>query len=268
MAPTPKIKSPDVVPGLAGKVVVVTGASDGIGAGVARFFAAQGMRLGLCSRRPPVLPDGPAVLARSVDVSDEAAVNRFADEVAARFGAIDLWINNAGILQPVGPLRTLDMTAFKRTHEVNFMGLVYGARAFIAHVRAGPEWKKRHRIDDNADAVLINLSSAAARLARPGLSAYSSSKAAIDRLTEAVAAEERDAGIRVYALSPGMVDGGTQALSRSMPVALMPTSDNNRRAAELGTFNTPEHVARHMLAIAFDPAARPEGWLHVVPNQH
>ncbi len=260
MSPTPKIKSPDLVPGLAGKVVVVTGASNGIGAGVARFFAEQGMKLGLCSRRAPVLPDGPDVLARKVDVSDEAAVNFFAAEVAESFGAIDLWINNAGVIEPVGPLRTLDMAAFQRTHAINFMGLVYGTRAYIAHVRSGP---KR-----TGDAVLINLSSAAARLARPGLSAYSSSKAAIDRLTEAVAAEERDAGIRVYALSPGMVDGGTQAIARSTPVELMPTSENNRRAAELGTFNTPEHVARHMLAIAFDPAARPEGWLHVVPNQH
>lgn len=256
------VRSPDLVPDLAGRVVVITGASNGIGAGVARFLAAQGLRLGLCSRRAPVLPDAPDVLARGVDVSDEAAVNRFAAEVASRFGPIDLWINNAGVIEPIGPLRSLDMSAFQRTHAINLMGIVYGTRAFIAHVRSGP---KRNA---GRDAVLINLSSAAARQARPGLSAYSSSKGAIDRLTEAVALEEAEAGIRVYALSPGMVDSGTQAASRAAPVELMPTSENNRRAAELGKFNSPEHVARHMLAIAFDPAARPEGWLHVVPNQY
>ena len=243
-----------------GKVAVITGASSGIGAGLARHFAAQGMRLGLCSRRVPVLEEGADVLSRSVDVSDEAAVFRFAAEVAARFGRIDLWVNNAGVVEPIGMLRDLDMQAFARNHLINFMGVVHGTRAFIAHVRGAP---KRE-----AESVLVNVSSAAARQARAGMSAYSSSKAAIDRLTEAVAEDEKSAGIVALALSPGMVDSGTQAVVRSMPVERMPASENNRRAAAAGRFNSPEHVAQHMLRIAFDPAARPAGFLYIVPNQY
>ena len=245
---------------LKGKVAVITGASSGIGAGLARYFVEQGMRVGLCSRRAPALEEGPNVLSRSVDVADEAAVIRFAAEVAQRFGRIDLWVNNAGVVEPIGMLRALDLKAFSRNHQINFMGVVYGTRAFITHVRGQPRRE--------AESVLINLSSNAARKARAGMSAYSSSKAAIDRFTEAVAEEEKDAGIVVMALSPGMVDSGTQAVVRSMPVERMPASENNRRAAALGTFNSPDHVAAHMLKIAFDPGARPQGSLYIVPNQY
>jgi NAD(P)-dependent dehydrogenase (short-subunit alcohol dehydrogenase family) len=244
---------------LAGKVAVVTGASSGIGAGLAKHFVAQGMKVGLCSRRDPVLADGGAVLSRSVDVADEAAVKRFCDAVAARFGRIDLWVNNAGVAWPIGMLRDLDLAEFRRNHEINFWGVVHGSRAFIAHVRGGPK-----RADE---AVLINLSSAAARAARAGMAAYSSAKAAIDRFTEAVAEEEKGAGIVVMALSPGMVESGTQALVRSMPVERMPASENNRRVAAAGKFNSAEHVAQHLLRIAFDSAARPPGFLYIVPNQ-
>lgn len=247
------------LPTVAGKVAVITGASSGIGAGLARFCAAQGMRLGLCSRRAPVLEDGPDVLARRVDVSNETAVFDFSKEVAARFGRIDLWVNNAGVVEPIGMLRDLDMADFARNHLTNLMGVAYGARAFIAHVRGAP---KRA-----AESVLINVSSAAARQARPGMAAYSSAKAAIDRLTEAISVEERESGIVAYAFSPGMVDGGTQAVVRSMPVERMPTSVINRRVFETNTFNTPEFVAQHLLSIAFDPAARPQGLVYVVPNQ-
>ncbi|MBM3347631.1 MAG: SDR family oxidoreductase [Betaproteobacteria bacterium] len=243
-----------------GRVAVITGASSGIGAGLAKHFVAQGMQVALCSRRSPVLSEGDNVLARSVDVSDEAAVFRFADETAKRFGRIDLWVNNAGVVEPIGMLHDLDMREFERNHHINFMGVVHGTRAFIRHVRGLP---KRE-----GESVLVNVSSAAARQARAGMSAYSSAKAAIDRLTEAVAEEERDAGLVALAFSPGMVDSGTQAVVRSMPVERMPASDNNRRAAALGRFNSTEHVAQHLLKIAFDPAARPQGYLYVVPNQY
>jgi NAD(P)-dependent dehydrogenase (short-subunit alcohol dehydrogenase family) len=245
---------------LKGKVAVITGASSGIGAGLAKHFVAQGMNVALCSRRAPALAEGDSVLSRSVDVSDEAAVFRFADEAAQRFGRIDLWVNNAGVVEPIGMLRDLDMGEFARNHQINFMGVVHGTRAFIRHVRGLP---KRE-----AESVLVNVSSAAARQARAGMSAYSTAKAAIDRLTEAVAEEEKDAGIVALAFSPGMVDSGTQAVVRSMPVERMPASENNRRAAAAGRFNSPEHVAEHMLRIAFDPAARPQGYLYIVPNQY
>ena len=244
---------------LAGRVAVVTGASSGIGAGLAKYFVSQGMRVGLCSRRAPVLADGDSVLSRSVDVTDAVAVTGFRDAVVAKFGPIDLWVNNAGVAWPIGMMRDLDVGEMRQAMDINFWGVVHGSRAFIDHVRRGP---KRA-----GEAVLVNLSSAAARRARAGMSAYSASKAAIDRFTEAVAEEEKAAGIVVMALSPGMVDSGTQELVRSMPVERMPASENNRQAAAAGRFNSPEHVAQHLLNIAFDPSARPDGFLYIVPNQ-
>ena len=74
---------------LLGRTAVITGASRGIGAGLAEHFAAQGMRLGLCSRSQPALPSSDSVIARSLDVRDAAGMQDFADEVAERFGAID-----------------------------------------------------------------------------------------------------------------------------------------------------------------------------------
>ena len=92
---------------LNGKTAVITGASRGLGAGLAQDFVSRGMRLALCSRRAPVLATSDEVLAERVDVRDEKAVDEFALAASERFGAIDLWINNAGVLDPIKPLRDL-----------------------------------------------------------------------------------------------------------------------------------------------------------------
>ena len=106
---------------VSGRVAVVTGASRGLGAGLAVHFAASGMHLGLCARHRPVLaartrptaqdgriePSEPPVTA-AVDVTDRAALDAFAAAVVARYGRIDLWVNNAGLLGPIGPLAEAD----------------------------------------------------------------------------------------------------------------------------------------------------------------
>ena len=106
---------------VAGKVAVVTGASRGLGAGLAAHFATSGMHLGLCAlhrprlvaRTRPTAHDGrvesaEAPVCAAVDVADGDAVAAFADAVIARFGRIDLWVNNAGVLGPIGPLADTD----------------------------------------------------------------------------------------------------------------------------------------------------------------
>jgi NAD(P)-dependent dehydrogenase (short-subunit alcohol dehydrogenase family) len=75
---------------LTGRTAVITGASRGLGAGLAREFRARGLRLGLCARSAPVLPPGPEVVAEQLDVRDAEAVAKFAAAVEARFGAVDL----------------------------------------------------------------------------------------------------------------------------------------------------------------------------------
>ena len=145
---------------LKGRTAVITGASRGIGAGLAENFAGQGMRLGLCSRSAIALSEGEDVVAHTLDVRDEVGMGRFTDEVAERFGPIDLWINNAGVLAPVAPLRNIETEAFREHIDINLTGVFIGSRCYVRHVRSHEE-----------GGVLVNVSSGAAwggmRVGRP-----------------------------------------------------------------------------------------------------
>ncbi len=228
------------------KVAVITGASRGLGAGVAASLAQAGLRLALCARSEPPVPDGSDAVTGSVDVTDPAAVAAFADDVERRFGAIDLWINNAGLLGPVAPLRDIGPDDFRQVLDVNVMGVVNGTRAYIRHRRA-----------HDGGGVLINISSGAAQHSYAGWSAYCASKAAVDRLSEAVQLEEADTGLRVHAVAPGVVDTDMQARIRSTPPEHFPMVERFLQLKESGHFNTPAFVARELLAVAFDPERRP-----------
>lgn len=232
---------------LAGRVAVVTGASRGIGAALARDFAAHGLALGLCSRSTPVLESGPGVVAAQLDVSDEAAVNAFAERVVAELGRIDLWVNNAGVLEPIAPLRDISAAAFRRHMEINLMGVVHGTHAFLRHVR-GRE----------GEGVLINISSGAAWQGYAGWAPYCAGKAGVDRLTEAVQLEEADAGLRAYAVAPGVVDTAMQELIRSCSPEQFPMVERFRTMKTEGSFNSTKFVCRHLLSIAFDEENRPQ----------
>jgi len=236
-----------------GRVAVVTGASRGLGAGLALHFAAAGMHLALCARHKPVpavhtrasahdghvVRDETPVLA-AVDVTDRAALERFADEVVARFGRIDQWVNNAGLLGDVRPLAEADPAASARTVEVNVTGTLHGSAVFAAHVRrrSGP-------------GVLVNISSGAATTPYEGWGAYCASKAAVDQLTRVVELEEARHGLRAYALSPGVVDTDMQVAIRATEERDFPQVERFRRFATDDRFNSPAWVADHILAIAF-----------------
>ena len=88
---------------LSGRVAFISGASRGIGAGLAERFLECGMRLVLCARGDSVIPSGEDVLARQLDVRDEAGLGELVSEAETRFGGIDLWVNNAGVLDPIEP---------------------------------------------------------------------------------------------------------------------------------------------------------------------
>jgi NAD(P)-dependent dehydrogenase (short-subunit alcohol dehydrogenase family) len=154
----------------AGRVAVITGASRGLGLGLATHFAAEDLQLGLCAR---TLPGGPDSAVRAaVDVTDHAALARFADQVVDRFGTIDLWVNNAGLLHPIGPLAEADPADVARNVEVNVTGVLHGSAVFARHVRSRP-----------GGGVLVNLSSGAASTPFAGWAAYCAGKAAVDQLT-------------------------------------------------------------------------------------
>ena len=122
----------------AGRVAVITGASRGLGAGLAETFARDGMLLGLCARTRPASHDGQTALTASVDVTDADAVDAFARAVVEHFGRVDLWVNNAGVLAPIGPLADADPVALRRHLDVNVLGVVHGTAAFVRHLRGRP----------------------------------------------------------------------------------------------------------------------------------
>src|SRR5690554_6899820 len=113
---------------LSDQVVVITGASRGLGAGMAGWFAGHGARLGLCARQMPTISSEyrDRVVAASVDVSDAAAMNSFATSVVEGFGPPTLWINNAGVLEPIVKTRDLDFDSLMSHLAVNVGGVVNG----------------------------------------------------------------------------------------------------------------------------------------------
>jgi NAD(P)-dependent dehydrogenase (short-subunit alcohol dehydrogenase family) len=240
---------------VAGKVAVITGASRGLGAGLAVHFAAAGMHLGLCARHRPSLVvatrptarEGRVVSAEApiraaVDVTEYDGLAAFVDEVVARFGRIDLWVNNAGVLAPVGPLSMADPDEIGRNIAVNVTGVLHGASLFAEHVRSRP-----------GGGVLINISSGAGTKPYAGWSAYCAAKAAVDHLTRVVAMEEATYGLSAYAVAPGVIDTDMQAAVRASSSADFPEVARFRQMASDQTFNSPAWVAEHLLAMAFGP---------------
>ena len=255
-------------PNVTGRVAVVTGASRGLGAGLAVHFAASGMHLGLCARHRPrlvvrtrptaqgghiVSSETPVLSA--VDVTDRDALARFADAVVERFGHIDLWVNNAGLLGPIAPLALADGAAVAQTIEVNVTGVANGSSVFAAHVRERP-----------GRGVLVNISSGASTKPYEGWAAYCASKAAVDQLTRVVALEEARHELAAYAVSPGLVDTEMQGAIRDADAAWFPERERFRRAAEEHRFNSPGWVAEHILALAFG-TERPDSVTLRIPDQ-
>lgn len=236
---------------LEGRVAVITGASRGLGAGMAKVFRERGLKLGLCARSAPALSASAQVVAEQVDVCDRAAVHAFAAKVAETLGPIDLWINNAAVLDPIAFARDLEPQALLDHLNVNLIGALNGAQAFLKH--AAPE------------GVLLNVSSGAALKGYAGWSAYCASKAALDRISECM--DQEEAAVRVHSVAPGVIDTDMQRRIRGLTEEQFPDLERFLQLKRDEAFNSPAHVAEHFLKIAFDPAARPEGVVSRIPSE-
>ncbi|HMG52601.1 MAG TPA: SDR family oxidoreductase [Kofleriaceae bacterium] len=169
---------------LAGKIAVVTGASSGVGRAIARAYAQAGAHVALIARGQVGLDAaareverlGGEAIALSLDVADSAAVDRAADAVVARWGRIDLWVNNA-MISVLSPVSQMQPSEYRRVIEVNYLGYVHGTLAALRHMRS-------------RDAgVIIQIGSALAYRSIPLQSAYCASKAAIRAFTESLRCE-------------------------------------------------------------------------------
>lgn len=180
--------------GLSGRVALVTGASGGIGAAVARSLAEQGVRLGLASRSGGDLGiDGS--IAAPCDVRDRAAVGAFVEQTVARFGRLDIVIANAGV-GAYGPFLELDPGSLEEMLDTNVKGTIYTIRAALPHLLES----------DRAD--IVTVASEAGRRGLPFEAVYSASKFAQVGFTRALDHELRPQGVRCTNVCPGGVATG------------------------------------------------------------
>ena len=179
---------------LSGKVVVITGASKGLGLELAKLFAKEGAKLAIGSRSEKELnqvAQATGAAAIKTDVSNEKEVEALADLAVKKFGTIDIWINNAGVRIPHKVIEENDMTRVKAMFETNVFGTMHGARAALK------EMKKQK------NGVIINIISTAALAGRPNLAAYAASKFALVGFTQSIRGEAAPYNIRVIAVFPG-----------------------------------------------------------------
>ncbi len=183
---------------LDGKCVLITGASRGIGEAAARMFAQNGANVVLLARSADRIGQiaaeiGAAALAIPCDVADWGQVQAAVNRAVQHFGAVDVLINNAGVIEPIGLLAGSDPAAWGAAIDVNLKGVYHGIRAVLPLMRAA------------GGGTILTLSSGAATHPLEGWAHYCSSKAGARMLNACLHLEESGRGIRAIALSPGTV---------------------------------------------------------------
>lgn len=224
------------------QVVVVTGASSGIGRATAIRFAAEGASLVLAARRPEALAAvvaeceqaGGRAIAVPTDVSDEGAVDALAERAVEAFGRLDVWVNDAAV-SVFAPLVEAPIDDVRRVLDVNVLGYVYGARAALR------EMLRQGR------GVLINVSSVVGEVPQPYAAPYSMSKAAVRALGGSLRSElglQKAKHVHVVTILPATVD---------TPFFSHPANYTGRRVLAMPPVYPPGQVAAAIVKAARRP---------------
>jgi NADP-dependent 3-hydroxy acid dehydrogenase YdfG len=185
---------------IAGKVIVITGASSGLGAAAARLLAREGASVVLGARRTDRIEAlanelnglGGKALAVATDVTRREQVERLVDAAVAAYGRLDVMVNNAGLM-PHSPLDRLKVDEWERMVDVNIKGVLYGIAAALRHMK---EQQAGH---------IINVSSVAGHKVSPAAAVYAATKHAVRALSEGLRQEVKAYNIRTTIISPGAV---------------------------------------------------------------
>ena len=187
---------------LKNKVVIITGASQGLGFEIAKSFAKLGSNLAICARNRFLLKksldklktyteSGQKIFAFKADVTNQREVFVFVKKIIKKFNKIDILINNAGILGPKGKMEELNWKQWIRTTEINLFGSVLMCRAVLPHFKKAKKGK------------IIQISGGGATNPKPMFTGYCASKAAIVRFVETLALEVKNYNIQVNSVAPG-----------------------------------------------------------------
>ncbi|HCJ4666261.1 SDR family oxidoreductase [Vibrio parahaemolyticus] len=184
------------------KLVVITGASSGIGEAIARRFSEEGHPLLLVARRVERLEalNLPNTLCEKVDVTDQASLITAIEKAEAQFGPADVLVNNAGVML-LGQIDTQDAAEWKRMFDVNVLGLLIGMHSVLASMKA------------RNSGTIINISSIAGKKTFPDHAAYCGTKFAVHAISENVREEVAASNVRVTTIAPGAVE--TELLSHT-----------------------------------------------------
>lgn len=228
------------------RVAIVTGAASGFGAEIARQYVAEGAKVAVADidaagAKAVAAQLGEAAIAVACDVSKRADVDAAVAATLARFGRIDIAVNNAGFTHRNQPLLDVDEATFDRVFEVNVKSIFHMVHAVVPLMRR------------QKGGVILNVGSTAGMRPRPGLTWYNASKGAVNLMSKSLAVELAPDNIRVNAICPVM--GATGMLEAFMG---MPDTPENRRkfiaTIPMGRLSEPRDIARAAVFLASDDA--------------